>query len=81
MSRPYREPNKPLDLVIHALRKRRYDLGLTVPQLAERMNYEWKTIANWECGSREPGTKALRDWCRALNMTLTVTPKEKLYND
>lgn len=68
----YREPKRPLDPVIYALRKRRYDLNLSGPALAERMGYAGQIVAGWECGSRKPNYRSLMDWCKALGVELTI---------
>lgn len=72
----YREPGKELDPVVYALRKRRYEMGLSLPALGDLMDYDPNTIAGWECGLREPALKSLRLWCKALNMRMTATPED-----
>lgn len=69
---PYKEPTRQLDPLVYELRKRRYEVGISIPALAEIMGYDHTTIAAWECGDHLPGIRALRDWCKALGKKMEI---------
>ncbi len=71
----YREPIRDLDPLLHALRQRRYNLGLSIGALAEVMGYDQQTVAGWETG-RRPSFCSLMDWAAALECELTIEPRE-----
>lgn len=68
----YREPKRPVHPIAHALRKRRYDLGLSAEVVANQAGYSLKTLQDWECGAHVPKFRSLQDWANALGMRLDV---------
>jgi len=64
-----------VDQVMRALRARRFELGLSAQGLADRMGHDVKSIKNWESGRNFPRFRAMKDWCDALGVELTVKEK------
>ena len=73
---PYREPARKLHPLVYALRKRRYDLGLSAAEVSRKIGYEIGTIQNWEMGSTKPTFYSLETWAEGLGMRLTLEEAE-----
>lgn len=58
------------------MRRRRNELGLTQPQLAEKLEVSQSTITHWETGRREP--EDLKTF-EALATALEMHPAELIY--
>jgi len=72
----YFEPKTKLDPVAYTLRKRRYDLNISLNALSERLGYTAATIRKWECGEHVPNYIHLRNWCEALGYELNISEKQ-----
>lgn len=73
----YTEPLRPLDPIIHALRKRRYDLGLTQEAVAKRMGWEQRSLCSAEAGKVAPTFGFVFAWAQALGMKLKLEDGDK----
>ena len=68
----YTNPPRPLDPIIFALRKRRYDLNLSVAAVARIAKLSDKSLQKYENGHAMPLLQNLHRWAKALKMELVV---------
>lgn len=66
----FREPPRPLSPAVYALRKARYDRGITASDLADRIGYSVSILQEWETGVKTPRAQSLRDWAQGLNIDI-----------
>jgi len=66
----YTEPLRPLDPLIFALRKRRYDLNLSASAVGRIARISSKSIQKYENGHALPHLQTLRQWAKALKMEI-----------
>lgn len=58
----------------YALRRRRWQLGLSQQQVADAMGYTGRgVVCDWEVGRRTPQLASLIGWCDALGTKLTIS--------
>lgn len=60
----------------YALRRRRWQLGLSQQQVADAMGYAGTArgvVCDWEVGRRTPQLTSLIAWCEALGTKLTIS--------
>lgn len=69
------EAKQRIDAVMRAMRARRVEIGVTIASLSNQMGYDEKTIKNWEAGRHYPRFRAMKDWCDALGVELTLKEK------
>jgi transcriptional regulator with XRE-family HTH domain len=72
----YREPVRPLNPLIFALRKRRYDLEISSERMAAKIGVSKATLRKWETGIHSPTLPLLLCWAEALRMSIQVFPNE-----
>jgi transcriptional regulator with XRE-family HTH domain len=68
----YREPTNPVHPIAHRLRRRRYEMNLSQPGLAEIVGYSPRMVERWERGETLPRLDVLTDWAKALGMKLKL---------
>jgi transcriptional regulator with XRE-family HTH domain len=68
----YREPRREIHPVAYALRRRRYELNISQPGLAEEIGYSPRMMERWERGENLPRLDVLTAWANALGATLKV---------
>ena len=68
----YAEPIMPLDPIIYALRKRRYDLNVTQAQLAKRMGWDKRTVQTAESGRVAVSFAFVVAWAQSLGMSIKL---------
>jgi len=71
----YRKPKRALDPVVHALRKRRYEINLSAEAVYERLNVALATVQCWECGRNTPPLVWLHRWAKTLGCTIACLPE------
>ena len=69
----YREPTQKLDPIVHALRKRRYELGLSADNVAERLSIALATMQSWESGKHIPALVWVHRWAKTLGYEVCLT--------
>ena len=68
----YREPKRPIHPVAHRLRRRRYEMNMSQPDLAARVGYSQRMVERWERGEIMPRLDVLTNWAQALGASLKV---------
>lgn len=68
----YKEPIRPLDPVTYALRKRRYEIGMTQARVAKVMGWDKRSLCAAEAGKIAPTFGFVSAWAQALGMRLEL---------
>lgn len=64
----------------NSLRQKRIDLGMSQPELDEKIGVATGLVAKWEGGFRSPTGFNLYVWARSLGCDLVLVPRPEKHN-
>jgi transcriptional regulator with XRE-family HTH domain len=72
----YAEPVRKLCPLVHALRKKRYERGISQNKLAILMGYAPKSVKTWEAGLAQPRLDAFKNWAQTLDLEIKLVKRK-----